>query len=92
MLVFPIVCAEWNIYQGPIFGRIREFVGWLLLSQTMYPSATLTLSEDYVLPFAAHDVQFMTTAIDNSIPAPKPGLNEHMVRLNHTESRNIASK
>ena len=48
MLVFPIVCAELNIYrQGPIFGRIREFVGWPLLSQTMYPSATLTLSEDY---------------------------------------------
>ena len=43
------------------------------------------------LPFAAHDVQFMTTAIDNSIPATRRGLNKHMVRSGHTKSRTIAS-
>ena len=44
------------------------------------------------LSFAAHDVQFMTSAIDNSMPATRPGLNEHMVRSDHAESRIIVSK
>ena len=32
----------------------------------------------------------MTTAIDNSMPATRPGLNEHMVRSDHTESLILA--
>ncbi len=48
MLVFPIDYAELNFYpQWAIFDRIREFVGWSLLFQTVYPSATLSLSEDH---------------------------------------------
>ena len=44
------------------------------------------------LPFAAHDAQFMTTTIDNTMPGTRLDLNEHMVRSDPTESRIIASK
>ena len=48
MLVLPIDYGKLNFYpHWAILGRIREFVAWSLLFQTVYPSATLSLSEDH---------------------------------------------